>query len=396
MIQRIGSLIGGGHGPAILGARCLGGLALVALLLSSLAPAAAQDIRAQVQRLQQELKTLQQRVYGGSAGATSAATGSAGAGDLSRPLAARLELRLGELETQMRSLTGQVEQVGYRIDQVSRRLEQVAADLNARVQRLEQQPVAQLGGYTDETQGFGAQATAGQVATGQIGAGQVGAGQAATGQAAGQPAVATMTSAGGQQLAPGEAGPQVLGSVSATNLETLRQQAAQQGGSQAAAPPAPTTLGAATQAATQAGSTQTAAAAGTAGTGFATPKAQYDNAFTLLSQANYPAAEAALSAFIDAHPQDPLAGNAMYWLGETHYVRGQYREAAVTFAEGYQSYPNSAKAPDNLLKLGKSLSALGQTQDACGTLAELTRRYPKAPSNVLQQAQREQQKLSCP
>ena len=328
----------------------------------------AQDMRLQVQRLQQELKTLQQHVYGGGGSATtsSSTAGSAAAGGVDRPLAARLELRINQLEGEMRGLTGQVEQVGYRIDQVSRRLEQIAADLNARLERLEQQQMAPAADQMP-------------MASMTPPAGQVGAQQGAP--------------AAGNQLAPGETGPKTLGSVATTSLDALRQQAEQQAAQNQgqAATQAPTTLGAASQAAT---ATQTAAA--TPGQGFATPKAQYDNAFTLLSQANYPAAEQALGDFISQHPQDPLAGNAMYWLGETHYVRGQYREAAVTFAEGYQNYPNSAKAPDNLLKLGKSLSALGQNQDACGTLSELLRRYPKAPANVLQQAQREQQKLSCP
>ena len=90
-----------------------------------------------------------------------------------------------------------------------------------------------------------------------------------------------------------------------------------------------------------------------------------------------------------------MAGNAQYWLGETYYVRGQFREAAVTFAEGFQRYPDSPKAPDNLLKLGKSLAALGQSADACGTFAELVTRYPQAPATIHQQAATEQQRLSC-
>ncbi|MEE9480207.1 MAG: tetratricopeptide repeat protein, partial [Kiloniellales bacterium] len=89
-------------------------------------------------------------------------------------------------------------------------------------------------------------------------------------------------------------------------------------------------------------------------------------------------------------------GNAKYWLGETHYVRGQYHDAAITFAEGYQQYPTSKKAPDNLLKLGKSLAALGETTDACGTYSELTRRFPNASATILQQADQERRRLACP
>jgi tol-pal system protein YbgF len=127
-----------------------------------------------------------------------------------------------------------------------------------------------------------------------------------------------------------------------------------------------------------------------------TPKGDYDEAFKLLSQTDYQGAERALIAFLEQYPTDPLAGNAKYWLGETYYVRGQYAEAAVTFAEGYQTYPDSVKAPDNLLKLGKSLAALDQTADACGTFSELLKRYSEASPMIQRQAKSEQKRLACP
>ena len=49
--------------------------------------------------------------------------------------------------------------------------------------------------------------------------------------------------------------------------------------------------------------------------------------------------------FLEKHPQDDLASNAQYWLGETYYVRKNYQDAAFAFAEGYQRYPESRKAP---------------------------------------------------
>lgn len=123
--------------------------------------------------------------------------------------------------------------------------------------------------------------------------------------------------------------------------------------------------------------------------------AQYDHAFGLLRQANWPEAEAALRAFLERHSSHSLAGNAKYWLGETHYVRGDYVSAARVFAEGFQQYPNSGKASDNLLKLGMSLAALDRREDACGTFTELERRYSDAPAQILQRSQAERSRLGC-
>lgn len=124
-------------------------------------------------------------------------------------------------------------------------------------------------------------------------------------------------------------------------------------------------------------------------------KDDYDYAFGLLRQADYPRAEAALRAFLEAHPDDALAGNAKYWLGETHYVRGQYQAAAVVFAEAFQEYPQSSKAPDNLLKLGMSLSNIGEQDDACKTFGALLQRYPDAAGAIRQRAEAERGRLGC-
>jgi tol-pal system protein YbgF len=127
----------------------------------------------------------------------------------------------------------------------------------------------------------------------------------------------------------------------------------------------------------------------------ATPQQQYEYAFGLLRAANYPEAEKAFTAFVQKNPNDVLAGNAQYWLGETYYVRGDYQKAAVTFAEGFQNYPNSGKAADNLLKLGMSLGEMGKKQDACTALTQLISKYPGAPEDLLVRARREKEHYGC-
>ena len=125
------------------------------------------------------------------------------------------------------------------------------------------------------------------------------------------------------------------------------------------------------------------------------PKVQYDFAFDLLRRNDFARAEVAFRDFLKRHPKDPLAGNAQYWLGETHYVRGDFQQAAVEFMAGYQNYPRTNKGPDNLLKLAMSMSSMGQTQGACTALNRLTKDYPKAPEEVQKPAAAERAKLKC-
>lgn len=311
-------------------------------------PALAQDsdlgsLIERVDRLQRELITLQRSVYKGEP-APEPAPGVGGEG-MTTTAAARIELRLSQFESELRALTGRMEEVSYRQGQISERLDRLAADIDLRLQQLEGR-------------------AAGMAAA-------PGAGAAA---ASGAAASTAQPPAGGAAAADGA--PKTLGTVAPEDIEAVQSGSAQAASSAAG------------------GGDQTAALQYPLAGG--TPEEQYNNAFALLSQANYAEAELALRAFVTQYPEHPLAGNAKYWLGETYYVRQDYQQAAITFAEGYQSYPDNPKAPDNLLKLGMSLASLGSADDACGTYAELLRRYPDSAPTIQQRAKQERQRLACP
>jgi tol-pal system protein YbgF len=296
----------------------------------------------QVKRLQRELSTLQLYVYRGEKPPESAVAEIYGSGGVDKTQAARIDLRLSQLESEMRALTGQIEEQSFRIDRMNKRVDKLVADVDSRLRRLEER----TGGRP--------------VASGA----EPGASQGGQGGQGGQPGT--------------------LGTVSEDAVAAVRSgDEVQTGGA----------VSSSSVIAPESGAVAGQNAYALAG---ATAEDQYSHAFSLLSQANYDQAERALQAFLQEHPTHRLAGNAKYWLGETHYVRGQYQDAAVAFAEGYQTYPNSTKAPDNLLKLGKSLSALGETNDACGTYGELLRRFPSAAPTVLKQADQERRRLACP
>ncbi len=127
----------------------------------------------------------------------------------------------------------------------------------------------------------------------------------------------------------------------------------------------------------------------------ANAKQDYDTAYGYLLRQDYGAAEASFEDFLKAYPNDPRAGDAQYWLGETHFVRGSYKSAASAFLKGYQTYAKSNKAPDSLLKLAMSLDRLGQKDAACSSFGELVSRFPDAPSHVKDKAASEQRRLKC-
>ena len=141
--------------------------------------------------------------------------------------------------------------------------------------------------------------------------------------------------------------------------------------------------------------TQRATPAAIPGGDAGNPKQLYETAYGYLLQQNYGAAETAFDDFLARHPNDALAGNAQYWLGESFFVRGQYKQAAGAFLKGYQTYARSAKAPDSLLKLAMSLDRLGQKEAACTSYSELNTRFPTAAQNIKARADSERRRIGC-
>jgi tol-pal system protein YbgF len=116
------------------------------------------------------------------------------------------------------------------------------------------------------------------------------------------------------------------------------------------------------------------------------PRAQFDGAMNLLSKAQYDEARAGFRAFADANPRDPLAPQAVYWIGRVAYVQKDYPGAARAFAEVIKKYPTSANAAESMLKLGQSLLAAGQKKEGCTALVALKKKYPGAGKSLIGQA----------
>ena len=80
------------------------------------------------------------------------------------------------------------------------------------------------------------------------------------------------------------------------------------------------------------------------------PVSLYNQGYGDLLRRDYASAEMSFRKLLDRFPDDALAGKAQYWLGETYYVRGQFKDAAEAFLKSYKQYQAGEKAPDSLLE----------------------------------------------
>lgn len=127
-----------------------------------------------------------------------------------------------------------------------------------------------------------------------------------------------------------------------------------------------------------------------------TPKEQYDAAINLMLQkGDYAGAEKILRTFLKRHPKHELASRAHYYLGQTHFVRKNYRDAARAYGKGFEQFPEGAKAAESLLKLGVSLAKLDKRAEACTAYSALLASFPKASKRLKAQVKQEQGRAKC-
>jgi tol-pal system protein YbgF len=123
----------------------------------------------------------------------------------------------------------------------------------------------------------------------------------------------------------------------------------------------------------------------------------YDQATNLLARNQLNEASAAFRAFADNNPDDPLAPQAVQWVGRIAFNQNDYATAARTFAELIKKYPKSTVGPDSMVRLGQSLIAMGQKNEGCTALSAtaIKKQFPSASTAVLDQAAIERRNAAC-
>lgn len=124
------------------------------------------------------------------------------------------------------------------------------------------------------------------------------------------------------------------------------------------------------------------------------PREVYDAGVVYMQRRDYPSAEATFRDFLTRYPNDRMAAQAQFNLGECLYQSQNYRDAADAFLQVSKKYQNYAKVPDAMLRLGQSLAAMNEKDLACAAFAD-GGKYPHTPSTVRQAIAREQKRARC-
>ena len=105
----------------------------------------------------------------------------------------------------------------------------------------------------------------------------------------------------------------------------------------------------------------------------------YQSGLRDYNSAKYQVAASEFADVIHYYPQDPLAGNAQFYLGEIAYQQGQFPAAVKSYDAVLEQYSGNSKAPAAELRKGLSLMAMGQKDAGVRELRTLIGRYPNTP-----------------
>jgi tol-pal system protein YbgF len=127
------------------------------------------------------------------------------------------------------------------------------------------------------------------------------------------------------------------------------------------------------------------------------PQDIYQAAYIDFSKGSYALAMAGFREFLRRFPEHALAGNAQYWIGESHFslARGhvnagagdkavqELEQAVQEFRKVLANYPRGEKAPTALYKEALALLELKQPALAQQRLEYLVANFPQAEETPL-------------
>ena len=95
--------------------------------------------------------------------------------------------------------------------------------------------------------------------------------------------------------------------------------------------------------------------------------------------ARYSVAHGEFQDVLTYYPQDDLAGNAQFYLGEIAYKQNDYAGAVKAYTAVLEGFPGSSKAAAAQLRKGLALVQMGKKDAGIHELRSLIQRHPQTP-----------------
>jgi tol-pal system protein YbgF len=105
----------------------------------------------------------------------------------------------------------------------------------------------------------------------------------------------------------------------------------------------------------------------------------YQSALRDYNAAHYDVASSEFTDVLNYYPNEALAGNAEFYLGEIAYRQQKFKDAIKAYNGVLENFSGSPKAPAAQLRKGLALLQMKQTESGVHELRSLIQRYPQTP-----------------
>jgi tol-pal system protein YbgF len=114
----------------------------------------------------------------------------------------------------------------------------------------------------------------------------------------------------------------------------------------------------------------------------ATEKSDFDQAMELVRKASFDASAKAFTAFVKRYPDSGYLPAAWFWLGNSQYAVGAFKEAIDSYRLLLSRAPDHARVPEARLAIANCQMELKDTRSAKRTLEDVVKLHPQSEAAV--------------
>src|SRR3972149_4272737 len=118
-------------------------------------------------------------------------------------------------------------------------------------------------------------------------------------------------------------------------------------------------------------------------TSASTPSDLYNQAYKDYMAGHYDPAIEGFYSYLRQMPTGNLAPNALYWIGECYYSKGDYTKSVTVFESVTIDYPKSDKVAGSMLKMGYGYEKLGNKDMAKLYFKKVAEQFPYSQESSL-------------
>ena len=127
----------------------------------------------------------------------------------------------------------------------------------------------------------------------------------------------------------------------------------------------------------------------------ASPDDQFQFALGKALQNDLTAAEAAFDEFVALNPSHDRTNDATFWLGRVQFMKGSYEQAAMTFTEFNTVWPTDSRREKTTLWIAESISFFAPSNEVCDLLTSLPNLIEDPTENFFVSLNELKQKSAC-